>query len=98
MIGMMHALHWLVRLAAVVALGEAHVGAINDVGVLRIDVHRREIPGPLAQIASAVDERPLDAAVVGAIKAAVLGFDERVDALAVRRRDGDADAAKGLSG
>ncbi len=62
-------------------------------GIGGCDGERRVVPGALPQRVAAGGERPVLAAVVGAEEAALLRFDQRVDAAGVRRRDRDADLA-----
>src|SRR5439155_19058021 len=59
---------------------------------------RRVVPRALADVAILADFLPRRAAVVGAEQAALVRFDDGVDALRVRRRDGDADLAPGAGG
>ena len=67
-------------------LEQRHLREVDDVGVLRMDGERREVPGPLLESALVrVDAVPGVAAVVAAEQAALLGLDQRVDAL---RSDG----------
>ena len=79
-------------LAAVLALGERFRHAVDVIRIARVDRDVREVERPL------IDERvvrrhfPRSAAVVGAPKDAAFGFDQRVDAVAVARRDREADA------
>src|SRR5262245_11256271 len=87
------ALDLLEGLAAVDALEQTHGRAIHDVGILGIDREGGEIPGPLAEVVLAIDQGPLLAAVVAAVKAALLGLNERVDAIRVAGRHGNADPA-----
>src|SRR5262249_4754624 len=58
----------------------------------------RVVPGPLPQVGVLVEPLPGLAAVVGAKHAAVLGLDDRPDAVGVHRRDGNADDADGRLG
>ena len=58
---------------------QAGVGDVHLVRVFRVCPNMREIPRTLAEAMIVVDERPLRAAVVAAIKAAFFGFDKRVD-------------------
>ena len=63
-------------------------------GLVGCDGERRVVPGALAQRAAAgLTSSQVLAAVVGAEEPALLRLDQRVDAPAVRRRDGDADLA-----
>ena len=90
---MVDALHAPDRLPAVHRLQHRHLREPHDVGVLRVDRERRVVPGPLPQRAVAARERPRLAPVVRAEEPALLGLDERVDALRERRRHRDAHLA-----
>src|SRR6185437_2843881 len=58
----------------------------------------REIPSALRKAVVIGDQRPVHAAVVAAIKAALLRFDKSVDDVRIRARNRDADTAKGAFG
>ena len=53
-----------------------------------------EIPGALRVVGVLVDPRPGIAAVIGAIDAAALGFDQRVNALRISARDCNANSSQ----
>src|SRR5207245_3404895 len=53
-----------------------------------------EIPGALAETVIVVDQRPIGAAVVAAVEAALLGFDERVNDIGIGAGNRNADAAE----
>ena len=53
----------------------------------------REIPGALAEAVIVSDEDPVDAAVVAAVEAAFLRFDERVNDIGIGAGNSNADAA-----
>ncbi len=65
---------------------------------MRVDDHPRVVERPLVDQRVGRGHRPVRAAVVGAPQQAVLGLDQRVDALGVARRDRQADAARMPSG
>src|SRR5262249_56722859 len=82
-----------VRAPAVDRFVETRVERVDGVGALRVCVDVRVIPRALAQIAVIVDLRPILAPVVRTEDAAVLGFDERPEALRIGGRNGHADPA-----
>ena len=84
----------LEALAAVVGAERAGVEHVHRVGRLRIGEDVSEVPGALAITLIVVDARPGIAGVVGAIEAALLRFDQRVDAIGVRARNRNADASQ----
>src|SRR5262249_27345633 len=65
---------------------------------LRIRIDVRVVPGALAEIAFLVGAAPRAPAVVRAEHAAVVGFDDRPDAIRIRGRNRDADAATDAGG
>ena len=85
-------------LAAVGGAEQAGVLGVHGVGVLRVREDGGEVPGPLAEPSVIVDALPVLAAIVGAVQAALLGLDHRVDALRVRRRDADVNSAEDARG
>src|SRR5712692_4670196 len=64
---------------------------IDRVGIRRVSDDVRVIPGALAEAVVVVDAAPFFAAIVGAVQTPLLGFDQRVDPVRVRRRNGNAD-------
>src|SRR5262249_47565 len=79
-----------VRAPAVDRFVETRVERVDGVGALRVCVDVRVIPRALAQIAVIVDLRPILAPVVRTEDAAVLGFDERPEALRIGGGNGRA--------
>ena len=65
--------------AAIVRAEKAGVGDVDFVGILGIGPKVGEIPGALAKTVIVVDQRSVRAAIVAAVKTALLGFDERVN-------------------
>src|SRR5262245_28840641 len=84
---MVQALHARERLAAVNALEHRHLRTPDDVRVDRIDSEGRIIPGALTKVLLAVDALPVLAAVVRAVEATLIGFDECVHAAVLRGRN-----------
>src|SRR5262249_34490482 len=92
MIDVVRPLHALERTAGVDALQEMQAGAVDDIGILRIDVDGGEVPRTYTKIARRVDEVPLLTAIVGAIETTLFRLDESVNAPPIRGRDREADA------
>jgi hypothetical protein len=65
--------------AAVDRAIEAGVGDVDLVRILGVGPNVGEIPGALAEAVVVVDQGPVGAAVVAAVKAAFFRFDERID-------------------
>src|SRR5205814_4664865 len=84
------------RLATVRRAPEADIHDPNLVLVLRMRVNPRVVPGALAEIAIFAGLGPGLAGVVGAEDAAVVGFDQRPDALGIDGRNRDANDADRL--
>ena len=82
------------RLAAVDRLPERVVRHPHGVDVGRIGEHVHVVPGTAAEPGLLARALPGGAAVIGAEERAVLGFDQRVDAPAIGRGDGDADPSE----
>ena len=93
MVAVVHALDdWMVLPPSMLrSIGTC--GNHTSSGFVRVDGERRVVPGPLAERARRVDQLPVLAAVVRSEQAAFLGFDQGIDAAAVRRCDRDADLA-----
>src|SRR6185437_7068599 len=70
---------------------ERHVHDVHRVGVLRVGENPRVVPRALTELALLIGAGPRRAPVVGAEHAAGIRFDDRVYALRVRGRHGDAD-------
>src|SRR5262249_39109335 len=98
MIDVVRPLDLLEALAAVDALQETQAGAIDDICIGGIDADVGEIEGPDAQVAVGVDVGPFLAAVVGTVEAALLGFDEGVNATAVAGSYRDGRSSPGAGG
>ena len=71
--------------AAVGGTVKIDVQDINGVGILRIGHHVHVVPRALQEPVIAVDELPFLAAIIGTVKAAILGLDQRPDAIRVGR-------------
>ncbi len=84
--------------AAIVGPVEAGVDGKDGVWFQRIGEDARVVPGALAELAILIHAAPGFACVVRAKHAAIFGFDERPDAIGIRWRDGDADAAEDAFG
>ena len=82
-----------VALAAIGGAVETRVQEIHRVRILRIGKQVCVVPGALAQIIVLVDAHPGVAAIVGSKHAALFGLDQGVDALRIRRRNADPNAA-----
>src|ERR1051325_5081723 len=78
-------------LAAVVRSVEARVEHVNGLGVRRVGVDARVVPGALAQLSFLVDFRPGLARVVRAKDAALFRLDDGPHSIRVGGRDRDAD-------
>ena len=95
-VGYMHARKVLAPVGGLVHLD---VGQVNDVRVLRIGVDPGVVPGALADLVLVVDVRPLLAAVVADVEAALLlRFQKRINAPRPRGRSGHADLPQKLVG
>ena len=73
---------------------DACIGDVYLVCIFRVSPNVREIPGALPEAVIVSDERPFRAAIVAAIQAALLRFDERVNDVRIAAGNRDADAAK----
>src|SRR4051812_44804616 len=80
-------------LTAVARSVHAGVGDVDEVRGLRIDDDFSEVPTAPPDSSVARDLRKRRSRIVGSEEAALLGIDDGVDAAAVRRRNGDTDAA-----
>ena len=81
------------RLAAVGRSERAGVEQVDGVLAVRVRGDVGVVERALPEAAGRVHQRPARAGIVGRVEAAVLVLDQRVDAIRVRARDGDADPA-----
>src|SRR5689334_5925733 len=86
------------RAAAVDRLHDRRVHDVHDVRDLRIGDDVRVVPRTGANCAIVARAAPRLARVVRAIESAGVGFDVRVDAIWISRRDADADLADDAGG
>src|SRR5438874_5814830 len=75
---------------------DAGVRDVDEIGIFRIDDDLAEVPAAAPDALVARGFGPRRAGIVGPEQAAVLCVDDRIDARATGRRDGDADAADGV--
>ncbi len=80
--------------AAVDGAVEASIGDVNLIGILGVGPNVGEIPGALTEAVIVVDERPVRAAIVAAVEAALFRFDERVNDVGLGAGNRNADAAE----
>ena len=78
--------------AAAVGRAQQHgVAGVDDVGVLRLHGDAAEVPAAVPDAGVGAGPRPVAAAVVGAVEAALVGVDQGVDAGGLARRHREAD-------
>src|SRR6185437_14782202 len=63
----------------------AGIEDVYDIGILGIGKQMGVVPRPLAKTMVIVDQAPVLSAVVGAIESALVGFDQRVNAIRLGR-------------
>src|SRR5260370_1319280 len=80
--------------AAIDGAVEAGIGDVNLIGILGVGPNVGEIPGALTEAVIVVDERPVGAAVIAAVEAALFRFDERVNDFGLGAGNRNADAAE----
>src|SRR2546425_12635056 len=78
------------RAPAIVRSIETGIQNVDRVGVFWVGVNSRVIPRTLPQVALLICLRPSLAAVIRSKHAAVFRFDNRPDAIRIRRRNSDA--------
>src|SRR6266403_3535120 len=84
--------------AAVDRAKRARIQNVNGIGGFRVRVNFAEIPGALTKPAVVVPARPFLAGVIGAVQAAFLCFNNRVNAVWIGAGNGDPDLAKNSVG
>ena len=67
---------------------------VNRVRGLRVSINFAEIPGALAKPAIVIHASPMLPGIIRAVEAAILGFDDRIDAVRIGARNSDADLAE----
>jgi hypothetical protein len=75
--------HLVEGVAAVGGLVEVNIHDVESVRVLGVGKNVHVVPGALGVTVVRVDQFPLVAAVVGAVEATILGFNQGVDPLGV---------------
>src|SRR5580700_10617061 len=82
------------RSAAISRAIQTGVQDIDGVGRFRISINFAEIPCPLPETAIIVHAGPMISAVVGSVKAAGLSFDQGIDSIGIKTRNGNSDPSK----
>ncbi len=81
-------------LAAVGGDADPRVEAVDAVRVLRVDAEVEVVEGSVTDIVVRARLTPREAAVLRLVEGVLLGLDQRVDDVRIRRRDGQAHAAQ----